>query len=84
MGSDVHAKVPGTRNVSFLPNVDSLLRALTLFSSVYVYCTFLKFYIFYEFFLAVVIYDQTVGVDFYDFFFRFWLLTSLRVIIHLF
>ena len=65
----------------FLPNLDSLLRAPTLFSSVFVYCTFLKFYRFYEFFWAVVILTK-LSMWTFIFFFRCWLLTSLRVIIH--
>ena len=70
-----------TRMFLFLPNLDSLLRAPTLFSSVFVYCTFLKFYRFYEFFWAVVILTELCMWTFIIFF-RCWLLTSLHVIIH--
>ena len=65
----------------FLPNLDSLLRAPTLFSSVFVYFTFLKFYRFYEFFWAVVILTKLCMWTFIICF-RCWLLTSLHVIIH--
>ena len=68
MGSDAQAEVPGAMVVSLSPDLDYLLWATTLFSSIFVVLYVLRFCWVFLFFWVSCRFDQTVYEDFLYFF----------------